>query len=191
MFARNLVAVGSVSSAGAAGTTSPRSGLVGIGIARAVTTHRMISLFLLTSCSVFGFGFLFSGVGSENGVDVSKRQGVDQCRARGGLRLVAAEPTPAQRKDSVLRREMKGSVLTSCSATHAPKLIIIVQPLNSLILAQRPFRPRFASFRPVLAGFQSLGSERIRWSPSERPESPISACREKRSRPIWRGKNKA
>jgi len=109
---------------------------------------------------------------------------------------VAAEPTPAQRKDSVLRRDMKGSVLTFYSATHAHKLINFVEPRiaeprNSLRLAERPFRSRFASFRPVLAGFQSFGSKRIRWSPSERSESPISACREKRPRPIWRGMNKA
>jgi hypothetical protein len=53
MFARSLVSVGSVSSARAAGTASPRSALVGIGIARAVTTHRMISLFFVDGCVRF------------------------------------------------------------------------------------------------------------------------------------------
>jgi len=51
-----------------------------------------------------------------------------------GFALV--EPAPAQRKDSVLRRDMKGSALTLCSVTHAHKLIHILEPLNSLRLTQ-------------------------------------------------------
>ena len=47
-----------------------------------------------------------------------------RCRARWGSRFVTVEPVPAQRKDSVLRRDIKGSVLTFCSATHTHKLII-------------------------------------------------------------------
>ena len=59
---------------------------------------------------------------------VSKRKGIDQHRAGGDSRLATMEPTPAQRKDSVLRRDMKGSVLTFCSATHSHKLINLWSP---------------------------------------------------------------
>jgi hypothetical protein len=71
-----------------------------------------------------------------------------------GLRYVAVEPTPAQRKDSVLRREIRGSVLTSCSATHAPKLIIIVEPLNSL---SGHFALDSSHSGPFLPDFNRLG----------------------------------
>ena len=72
------------------------------------------------------------------------------------------EPTPAQRKDSVLRRDMKGSALSFCSATHAHKLINFVEPgtaepRNSLSLAERPFRSRFISIRLIMLDFNRLG----------------------------------
>ena len=65
------------------------------------------------------------------------------------------EPTSAQRKDSVLRRDMTGSVLTLYSATYVHKLINIVAPQNSeapkiapshpaaISLPIRPFRSLF------------------------------------------------
>jgi hypothetical protein len=59
-----------------------------------------------------------------------QQAGIDQRRARGDLRIVAVEPTSTQRKDSVLRREMTGSVLTFYSATCVHKLINIVEPQN-------------------------------------------------------------
>ena len=71
-----------------------------------------------------------------------------------GLWYVAVEPTPAQRKDSVLRREIRGSVLTSCSATHAPKLIVIVEPLNSL---SGHFALDSSHSGPFLPDFNRLG----------------------------------
>ena len=71
-----------------------------------------------------------------------KKAGIGQRRAQGDSRFVAMEPAPAQRKDSVLRRDMKGSVLTRYSVTHTRKLNNIVEPLNALRLAQRPLCPR-------------------------------------------------
>ncbi len=84
-----------------------------------------------------------------------QKAGINQHRARGDLRIVAVEPTLAQRKDSVLRRDMTGSILTSYSATYVHKLINIVEPQNcgapkvaqtrpaAISLPIRPFRPRF------------------------------------------------
>jgi len=60
-----------------------------------------------------------------------------------------------QRKDSVLRRDMTGSVLSLYSATYVHKLINIVEPQNcrapkaaqthpaAISLPIRPFRPQF------------------------------------------------
>ena len=83
-----------------------------------------------------------------------QKAGIDQRRARGDLRIVAVEPTSTQRKDSVLRRDMTGSVLTFYSATYVHKLINIVEPQNcgapkaaqthpaAISLPIRPFRPQ-------------------------------------------------
>jgi hypothetical protein len=84
-----------------------------------------------------------------------QKAGINQHRARGDLRIVAVEPTSTQRKDSVLRRDMTGSVLTFYSVTYVHKLINIVEPWNcgapkaaqthpaAISLPIRPFRPLY------------------------------------------------
>jgi len=82
-----------------------------------------------------------------------QKAGIDQRRARGDLRSVAVEPTSTQRKDSVLRRDMTGSVLTLYSATYVHKLINIVEPQNCGVPKAHPDPPsgHFAADSPILA----------------------------------------
>jgi len=82
----------------------------------------------------------------------------------GDSRIAIEEPTPAQREDSVLRRDLKGSVLTSLSATYvfgylgsqvdqycgAPDLEApeAAQPRLAAILLRFPHSSQFSHLQP-------------------------------------------